>query len=95
MARRRSIRTIRSLVLLEELLALETGQALQAHVEDRLRLDLGEARSCSIRAPRASSGVWLARMVAMISSMVERLEQAFEDVGAVLGLAAGRSAPGG
>ena len=30
-------------VLLEDLVALEAGEALQAHVEDRLRLDLARA----------------------------------------------------
>ena len=41
--------------LVEDLLPLEAGQALQLHVEDGLRLNLrqAEARSSGPRAPRA------------------------------------------
>ncbi len=37
----------RLLVLLDDLVALELGQALQPHVEDGARLDLATARGCA------------------------------------------------
>ena len=42
--------------LVEDLLPLEAGQALQLHVEDRLRLDLRQREARSIRPSRASGG---------------------------------------
>ena len=41
--RKRAISFSVSRVLLDDLVALETGEALEAHVEDGLRLDLREA----------------------------------------------------
>src|SRR5262249_55054121 len=73
--------------LVEDLLALETGQPLQLHVEDRLRLDL---RQTEIRH-QAFAGFWRCfrgpdqrdhRV-----EMVERDLQSFEDVIARLGFA--------
>src|SRR5262249_27620511 len=73
--------------LVEDLLALETGQPLQLHVEDRLRLDL---RQTEIRH-QAFAGFWRCfrgpdqrdhRV-----EMVERDLQSFEDVIALLGFA--------
>ena len=73
--------------LVEHLLALERGERAQAHVEDRLRLALGEreARSCSaVRAAAVSSAP---RMIAItLVEVVERDREALEDVGARLGL---------
>ena len=60
--RRRSISSQQLLVLVDDLLALEAGQPLQAHVEDRLGLDLGEAEARDQAAPWPRRGVWLARI---------------------------------
>ncbi len=74
-------------VLLADLVRLEAGEALQAHVEDRLGLDLGqpelidEAGAGDVRIGRGADqrdhGV----------EVVERDEDALEHVGAGLGLA--------
>jgi hypothetical protein len=87
MARKALDRRHQLAVLLHHLLALEAGQALQAHVEDRLRLHVGE-READHQRSRASPGSRLERMVAItFVEVVERLENAFQDVGAFLGLA--------
>jgi hypothetical protein len=60
-------RARRARVLLLDLLALHAGEALEPQIEDRLRLDLAE-RERRDETVRASSGVPLARMSAMIAS---------------------------
>ncbi len=55
------------LVLVDDLLALEAGEALQAHVEDRLGLRLGEAE-VRHQAFLGLGGLALWRMVVITSS---------------------------
>ena len=52
-----------SRVLLDDLVALEAGQALEAHLEDGLRLDLARARTRAMRPSRAVAGSAAARMM--------------------------------
>ncbi len=75
------------LVLLDHFLALEPGQALQAHVEDGLGLGLGEFEATDQvftglgrRLAGADGGDHLVQMI-------ERLEDAFQDVSPLFGLA--------
>mgnify|MGYP003694241459 CR=1 FL=1 len=73
--------------LVEDLLALEAGQPLQLHVENRLRLDLrqAEAASSGRRAPPAPSST--ARISVMTASRwSSAIFEPFEDVIARFGL---------
>ena len=73
--------------LLEDLVALQSGEALQAHVEDGLRLDLGELEllhQAGLRGRRIFGG---ADQLDHRVEVVERDLQAVEDVQALLGLA--------
>ena len=54
--------------LVDDLLALEGGEAAQLHGEDRVGLQLVDRRAASIRPSRASSTVGDRRMSAMTSS---------------------------
>ena len=73
--------------LVEDLLPLQAGQPLQLHVEDRLRLDLAQPEL----GDQADLGFGRVACVADQRDhrieVVERDAQAFEDVGAGLGLA--------
>ena len=72
--------------LLLDLLALEGGQAAQLHVQDRLRLDLGELEALH-QAGAGGLGVRrVANGVDHLVQVVERNLQALEDVGAGAGL---------
>ena len=76
---------LRELVL--DLVALEAGQAAQAHLEDRVGLDLREAEALD------EAGLGLGVVVARADDLddlvdvVQRDDVALEDVGALLGLA--------
>ena len=75
-------------VLLDDLLALEAGEALQAHVEDRLRLDLAEAGTAASGPSRAVGRVGgAADHRDHLVEVVERDLEALEDVQPLLGLA--------
>ncbi len=58
-------------VLFDDLVAFEPGQALQSHVEDRLRLNLRKAK-LSISPPRAASGSAAPRIRAITASRLSR-----------------------
>ena len=72
---------------LEDLVALQAGEALQLHVEDRLRLDLGQPEL------RDQPGLGFGRVLRAANQLDHRVEvverdlQAFEDVRARFGLA--------
>ena len=73
-------------VFLQELLALEVGQALQAHVEDGLGLDLGQPEALAqalLGLLRRAGGTDEADHLV---DVVQGDAQAFEDMGPVLGL---------
>src|SRR5256712_2795713 len=75
----------RLLVLLHDLVALELGQSLQPHVEDRARLDLREVEP---RHQGHAGGVGALRLSDEPDHLVEMLDglaQARQDVGALLG----------
>ena len=55
-------------VLLEDLVALEAGEALQAHVEDGLRLDLARAGTAASGPPSRSAGSFAARISSITAS---------------------------
>ena len=71
-------------MLLLDLVGLERGEALEAQVEDRLRL-LRESSNFSMSPSRAASGSREPRISSMTASRFgERDEQALEDVRARL-----------
>jgi hypothetical protein len=72
-------------VLGDDLVALERGQALQPHVQNRLRLQLRQAEllhQCGLRARRVGR---LADRRDHLVEVVERDHQPLEDVGPLLG----------
>ena len=72
-------------VLGADLVGLERGQAGEAHVEDRLRLDLGELELLDqARAGDVGVGRGADQLDHRVE-VVERDQQALEDVGAGLG----------
>ena len=73
--------------LVEDLLALEARQALELHVENRLRLDLRQAELHHQAVARFGHGLRRANQRDHLVEMIERDPQAFEDVVARLGLA--------
>ena len=73
--------------LVEDLLALEAGQPLQLHVEDRLRLNLREAEARHQAVARFGHGLRSANQLDHLVEVIERDPQAFEDVIPRLGLA--------
>ncbi len=74
-------------VLLDHLLALEPGELLQPHVEDRLRLQLAQGEVLHQPLARLGRGAAGADGGDHLVELVERLEDALEDVGPLLGLA--------
>ena len=72
-------------VLLLDLLPLEAGQPLQAHVQDRLRLGLAQREALDQALPGFRRGAASADRRDHRVQVVERDEQPFEDVGALLG----------
>ena len=72
--------------LVEDLLPLEPGQALQLHVEDRLRLDLRQAEVRHQAFARLGNGLRPADQLDDLIEVIERDLEAFEDVIAGLGL---------
>ena len=74
-------------VLVDQLLPLEAGEALEAHVEDRLGLHLREAEDAHQPLARHRRGLAGADRRDHLVEDVERLEQALDDVGPLLGLA--------
>ncbi len=74
------------LVLFDDLLALQAGQALQAHVEDRLRLELGELPALDQSALRLRRRAAGPDQGDQLVQHVECFDEAFQDVGAVFGL---------
>ncbi len=87
MARSRSISLHQLAVLLHHLVALEAGQALQAHVEDRHRLRLGEREVRHQPLARLGRGLAGADRGDHLVELVEGLEDALQDVRPLLGLA--------
>ena len=78
-------------VLVLDLLALEGGQAGEAHVEDRLGLDLGQVEAAH---QVGAGGLDVGRLADRPDHLVEVVEgdlEALEDVRPVAGLAAGRT----
>ena len=75
------------LVLLDELLALEARQALQAHVEDGLRLDLAELPARDQAFLRFLAGAAGADERDQLVEHVERADEAFEHMRALFRLA--------
>ena len=73
--------------LVENLLPLQAGQALQLHVEDRLRLDLRQAELRHQPVARFGRALRRANQRDHRVEVIERDLQAFEDVIARLGLA--------
>src|SRR5215510_14053332 len=73
------------LVLLDDLVALELGQALQTHVEDRARLDLGELELSHQGFARGVGALGLADQADHQVELLDRLAQARQDVGPLLG----------
>ena len=73
--------------LVENLLALEAGQPLQLHVENRLRLNLAERELRDEAVARFRNGLRPADQLDDRVEMVERDLQPFEDVVARFGLA--------
>src|SRR5215831_19150815 len=73
------------LVLFDHLVALELGQALQPHVEDRARLDLGELELPHQRVTRGVGALGLTDQADDQVEVLDRLAQAGQDVGALLG----------
>ena len=86
-ARSRSIVFISSSELVEDLLALEAGQPLQLHVEDRLRLELRQLELRHQAVARFGRALRPANQLDHLVEVIERDLEAFEDVGARLGLA--------
>ena len=72
-------------VFLEQLFAFEPGEALEAHVEDGLGLQIGETELADESAFGFFGGAAGADGVDDFVDDVEGLEQAFEDVGAGFG----------
>ena len=70
-----------------DLVGLERGEALEAHVQDRLRLDVGELEVLDQALLRLDRIGRAADEGDDRVEVVERDQQAFEDVGAGLGLA--------
>src|SRR5215471_4301871 len=66
--------------LVEDLLPLETSEALQLHVEDRLGLNLRQAEGCDQAVPRFGDGLGRANQLDHLVEMIDRDAQAFEDV---------------
>ena len=73
--------------LVEDLLALEAGQALQLHVEDRLRLQLRQLELRHQAFARFGRVLRAANQLDHLVEVIERDLEAFEDVRAGLGLA--------
>ena len=73
-------------VLLLQPLALQAGQAGQAHVQNGLRLLLGEVEARHQRVARDVRALALADGAHDLVDVVQRLEQALQDVRARLGL---------
>ena len=74
-------------VLVADLVRLERGEAGEAHVEDRLRLQLGELEALD---QAVAGGLGVARAADQLDhrvEVVERDQQPLEDVGARLRLA--------
>ena len=74
-------------VLVLQLLALEGGQAAQLHVEDRLRLDLGQRELLDQALAGHVGGLGRADQRDDLVDGVQRDQQALDDVGAVARLA--------
>ena len=70
-----------------DLVGLERGQALQAHVQDRLRLDLGQLELLDQPVARRLGVGRAADQLDHRVEVVERDQQPLEDVRAGLGLA--------
>ena len=75
----------RLLVLLHDLVALELGQALQAHVEDGPRLDLRELELRHEGGLRRVGALGLADQPDHEVELIDGLAQALEDMRALLG----------
>ena len=73
--------------LVDDLLALEAGQPLQLHVEDRLRLEQRQLELRHQAFARFGRALRPANQLDHLVEVVERDLQAFEDVRARLGLA--------
>ena len=73
--------------LVEDLLALEAGQPLQLHVEDRLRLDLRQPELQLQALARLGRTLRPANQRDDLVEVIERDLEALEDVGPRLGLA--------
>ncbi|OQC41772.1 MAG: hypothetical protein BWX64_00674 [Acidobacteria bacterium ADurb.Bin051] len=74
-------------VLVDELLPLEAGEALETHLEDRLGLHLREAEDAHQSLAGDRRGLARADRRDHLVEDVERLEQPLDDVRPVLGLA--------
>ena len=74
------------LQLVQQLLALQTGQAAQAHLEDCFALTVGQPEL--LHQARFGLGIGLARADNRddLVDVVERDDQALQDVGALFGL---------
>ena len=86
-ARSRSMVFISSSELVEDLLALEAGQPLQLHVEDRLRLELRQLELQLQALARFGGALRSANQLDHFVEVIERDLEAFEDMGPGLGLA--------
>ena len=86
MARRRSIVVEQLGELVEDLLPLESGEPLQLHVEDRLRLNLREAELGHQPVARLAGSLRSANQRDHRVEMIERDLEPFEEVVARLGL---------
>ena len=75
------------LVLGDDLLALQAREALQAHVENRLRLDVAELPALDQAALRFLRRAAAADERDQLVDVVERFDETFEDVRALLGFA--------
>ena len=73
--------------LVDDLLALEPGQPLQLHVEDRLRLDLRQLELRHQAFARFGRALRRANQPDHLVEVIERDLEALEDVGPRLGLA--------
>ena len=72
-------------MLLDDLVALELGQALQAHVEDVPGLDLGQLEAPHQGVLRGVGVLGLPDELDHQVQLVDGLAQALEDVGPLLG----------
>ena len=73
--------------LVEDLLALEPGEALELHVEDRLRLELRQLELRLQAVARLGRALRSANQLDHLVEVIERDLEAFEDMGPRLGLA--------